>query len=199
MTSELAETNASKEWMPRAVGMLASWTMLPMLTRYSNQWNPMELNLLSIWRQLEFYLFIIIIIIFFWPRYSIPEERKKYAMQYKKVQKSSWNEPYSSSSFTKQSCSKMALYRWIKTERRWNKKVISLSSPDWSASLRSSLERKTWPNALIGRNDSTATGWKMWWVDVWIFHSLTSGCLFCCWTSLSRVLCWFVRHNVDKN
>jgi len=42
-------------------------------------------------------------------------------MQYKKVQKSSWNEPYSSSSFTKQSCSKMALYRWIKTESRWNK------------------------------------------------------------------------------
>ena len=38
------------------------------------------------------------IIIFFWPRYSIPEERKNYAMQYKKVQKSSWNEPYSSSS-----------------------------------------------------------------------------------------------------
>jgi len=64
MTSELAETNASKEWMPRAVGMLASWTMLPMLTRYSIQWNLMELNLLSIWRQLEFYLFIIIIIIF---------------------------------------------------------------------------------------------------------------------------------------
>jgi len=30
----------------------------------------------------------------------------------KKVQKSSWNEPYSSSSFTKQSCSKMALYRY---------------------------------------------------------------------------------------
>jgi len=34
---------------------------------------------------------------------------KKYAMPNKKVQKSSWNEPYSSSSsFTKQSCSKMA-------------------------------------------------------------------------------------------
>ena len=32
------------------------------------------------------------------------------------TRKSSWNEPYSSSSFTKQSCSKMALYRWIKTE-----------------------------------------------------------------------------------
>ena len=51
---------------------------------------------------------------FFWPRYSIPEEWKNYAMQYKKVQKSSWNEPYSSSSITKQSCSKMALYHWIK-------------------------------------------------------------------------------------
>ena len=30
--------------------------------------------------------------------YSIPRELKKYAMQYKKVQKTSWNEPYSSSS-----------------------------------------------------------------------------------------------------
>ena len=69
-----------------------------------------------------------------------------------------WNEPYSSSSFTKQSCSKMALYRWIRTESRWNKKLISLSSPDWSASLRPSFERKTWPDALIGPNDSTATG-----------------------------------------
>jgi len=39
-------------------------------------------------------------------------------MQYKKVQKSRCNEPYSSSSFTKQSCSKMALYRWIRTESR---------------------------------------------------------------------------------
>ena len=54
--------------------------------------------------------------------------------KYKKVQKSSWNEPYSSS-FTKQSCSKMALYHWIKTESRWNRKLISLSSSDWSASL----------------------------------------------------------------
>ena len=42
----------------------------------------------------------------------------------KKVHKSNWNEPYSSSSsFTKQSCRKMALYRWIKTEIRWNKNV----------------------------------------------------------------------------
>ena len=83
------------------------------------------------------YFSVIIIIIIIWPRYSIPEEWKNYAMQYKKVQKSSWNEPYSSS-FTKQSCSKMALYRWIRTESRWNKKLISVSSPDWSASLRRS-------------------------------------------------------------
>jgi len=57
--------------------------------------------------------------------------------------KSSWNEPYSSSSFTKLSCSKMAFYRWIKkTDSRWNKQLISLSSPDWPKSLRRSLERK---------------------------------------------------------
>ena len=30
------------------------------------------------------FIIIIIIIIFFWPRYSIPEERKNYAMQCKK-------------------------------------------------------------------------------------------------------------------
>jgi len=29
-----------------------------------------------------------LLLLFFWPRYSIPEEWKKYAMQYKKVQKS---------------------------------------------------------------------------------------------------------------
>ena len=38
-----------------------------------------------------------------------------------KVQKWSWNKPYSS--FTKLSCSKMALYRWIKTESRWSRKL----------------------------------------------------------------------------
>jgi len=74
---------------------------------------------------------------------------KKLCYVLQKVQKSNWNEPYSSSSFTKQSCSKMALYRWIRTESRWNKKLISLLSPDWSASLRPSLERKTRPDALL--------------------------------------------------
>ena len=46
----------------------------------------------TLWRYTN--LFIIIIIFLFWPRYSIPEERKNYAMQYEKVQKSSWNEPF---------------------------------------------------------------------------------------------------------
>ena len=53
---------------------------------------------------------IIIIINFFGPGTQFPGNEKNYAMQYRKVQKSSCNEPYSSS-FTKQSCSKMALYR----------------------------------------------------------------------------------------
>ena len=105
---------------------------------------------------------------FFDPGTQFPRKEKITLCNIKKVQKSSWNEPYSSSSFTKQSCSKMVLYRWIKTERRWNKKLISLSSPDWSASLRPSFERKTRPEALIGPNDSTATGWKIWWP--WIFE-----------------------------
>jgi len=40
-------------------------------------------------------IIIIILVLFFDPGYSIPRQWKKYAMQYKKVQKSSWNEPYS--------------------------------------------------------------------------------------------------------
>ena len=30
---------------------------------------------------------LLLLLLFFWPRYSIPEEWKNYAMQYKKVQK----------------------------------------------------------------------------------------------------------------
>jgi len=41
---------------------------------------------------------ITIIIFFFWSQYSIPREWKNYATQFKKVQKSSWSEPYSSNS-----------------------------------------------------------------------------------------------------
>jgi len=46
----------------------------------------------------------ICLLLFFTP---VLREWKNYAMQYKKVQKSSCNETYSSSSFTKQPCSKM--------------------------------------------------------------------------------------------
>jgi len=54
---------------------------------------------------------VVIIIIFFDPGTQFPGN-EEITLQYKKVQKSSWNEPYYSSSFTKQSCSKMmALYR----------------------------------------------------------------------------------------
>ena len=63
----------------------------------------------TLWRYTN--LFIIISIIILDPSTQFPGNEKNYAVQYKKVQKSSWNEPYSSSSFTKQSCSKMALYR----------------------------------------------------------------------------------------
>ena len=92
--------------------------------------------------------------VYIYPGTQFPWNEKNYALQYRKVQKSSWNEPYSSSSFTKQSCSKMASYLWIRTGSRWNKKLISQSSPDWSASLRPSFER-TRPDALIGLDQMT--------------------------------------------
>jgi len=51
----------------------------------------------------------ILLLLLFDPGTQFAGNEKNYAMQYKKVQKSGWNKPYSSS-FTKQSCSKMALY-----------------------------------------------------------------------------------------
>ena len=65
-------------------------------------------------------------------------------------EKSSWNGRYSSSSLTKLSCRRMALKRWIKKENLWNKKPISVSPPDWTQSMRPSLEKKVRPDALIG-------------------------------------------------
>jgi len=59
---------------------------------------------------MPFIIIIIIIIIILTLVLNSQGLKKNYAMQYRKVQKSSWNEPYSSS-FTKQSCSKMALGR----------------------------------------------------------------------------------------
>ena len=112
------------------------------------------------------------LLLFFDPGTQLTRNEKITLCNTKKVQKSSWNEPYSSSSFTKQSCSKMALYRWIRTESRWNKKLISVSSPDWSASLRPSFERKTRPEALIGPMQWLNGNWLKYVMslDVWISY-----------------------------
>jgi len=59
---------------------------------------------------------VIIIMIIFWTLNSKGMKTLRYAIQ--KVQKSSWNGPYSSSSFTKLLCSTMALYSSIKMESR---------------------------------------------------------------------------------
>ena len=63
---------------------------------------------------------------YFRPRYSIPRGQgiKTTLSNTRKVQKSSWNEVYSFFSFTKQSCSKMALNRWIRTESRRKKQSV---------------------------------------------------------------------------
>ena len=111
---------------------------------------------------------LLLILLFFYPGTQFPRKEKKlrYSIQQSTKIKLEWT--LLLSSFTKQSCSKMALYRWIRMESHWNKKLVSLSSPDWSASLLPSLERKTRSDALIRPNDSTATGWKMWWA--WMFE-----------------------------
>jgi len=54
---------------------------------------------------------LVIIIIILTPVLNSQGMKKITLCNTKKVQKSSWNKPYSSSSFTKQSCSNMALYR----------------------------------------------------------------------------------------
>jgi len=73
--------------------------------------GPSASEVTTLWRYTNTFIIIIIIIIIFYPGTQFPGNEKKYAIQYEKVQKSSWNERYFSSSFTKQSCSKMALYR----------------------------------------------------------------------------------------
>jgi len=54
---------------------------------------------------------VIVITVIFDPSTQFPGNGKITLCNTKKVQKSSWNEPYSSSSFTKQSRSKTPLYR----------------------------------------------------------------------------------------
>ena len=62
----------------------------------------------------------VIIVIFFWPSLSvISRDSKNYAMQ------RSWN-GRQSSCWTKLSCSKITLNRWIKIESRWYKQLASL-------------------------------------------------------------------------
>ena len=100
------------------------------------------------------------ILLFFDPSTQFPG-KKNYAMQRHNT-KTSWNGLYSSfSSFTKLSRSRIALKRWMRTESRWNKNLVSLSSPDWVESLRPSLDKNAHPDALIGPSDSTAIGWNM--------------------------------------
>jgi len=84
------------DWAPNVV---AAANYVVTLTRVTNE---RAMN----WVHLFYYYY------YFDPCTQFPGNEKNHAMQYKKVQKSSWNEPYSfSSSFAKQSCSKMALYR----------------------------------------------------------------------------------------
>ena len=72
---------------------------------------PPDSNMLDLVHAINLHIVVIIvviIIIFFLPRYSVPREKKNYAMQRKM---SSWNGPYSSSSFTKLSWSRIELKR----------------------------------------------------------------------------------------
>jgi len=72
--------------------------------------------MMHVYGEIAHYIRKFIIIIIFTPILNSQVVKEScYALQ--KVQKSSWNEPYSSS-FTKQSCSNMALYRWIRSESR---------------------------------------------------------------------------------
>jgi len=63
--------------------------------------GPSASKVTTLWR----YINLFIIIIIFLPQYSHTHRMKQLRYAIQKVQKSSWNEPYSSSSFTKQSCS----------------------------------------------------------------------------------------------
>ena len=91
-------------------------------------------------------IIIIIIIIFYTPVLSSQGEKKLcYA---KKNVKLEWS--LLLLLLQKLSWSRIALKRWIRTEILWNKKLISLSSPDWAESLRPRFVRNTQPDALIG-------------------------------------------------
>jgi len=127
-------------------------------------------------------LLILLLLLFLTPVLSSQGIKKlQYAIQ--KVQKSSWNEPYSSSSFAKQNCH--VTVRWhCTTESKWRVNEIKswfLCHHRPIRKLATELERKTRPDSLIGPNDSTALGCNVW--CVWMFEyftDLTSFTGSCC-------------------
>ena len=115
---------------------------------------------------------LLLLLLLFWPRYSIPEEWKNYAKLQKSTKiKLEWTLllPLLHKTVMQQD----GIVPLNQNGESLNKKLISLSSPDWSASLRPSFERKTRPEALIGPNDSTATGWKIWWAYYYYYYFLS--------------------------
>ena len=123
------------------------------------------------------------------------------------LQKSSWNESYSDSSFTKQSSSKMALQRWIKMESRWNVIIITVVAysviseyayftvlrVEWDAFL-STFPQETNPNYVKHAkllSCLTTTSWDcQWrWASVagrpWDTRCTGTGS---CWRPLAAVL-----------
>ena len=68
------------------------------------------------------------------------------------------------SSNTKPSCNKTELNRNIETEMRWNKKEVSLSSPELREILRPMSERNWRASQFKGPRDSKTIGWKQYYV-----------------------------------
>ena len=66
------------------------------------------------------------------------------------------------SSNTKPSCNKTEINRNSKTEMRWNKKEVSLSSSELREILRPRSERNWWASLFMGPRDSKANGWKQY-------------------------------------
>ena len=69
------------------------------------------------------------------------------------------------SSNTKPSCNKTELNRNSKTEIRWNKKEVSLSSPELREILRPRSERNWRASLFMGPRHSKAIGWKQYWLS----------------------------------
>ena len=63
-----------------------------------------------------------------------------------------------------------------KTDKRWNKKAVSRSSPVCWAILFPSVVRKSTADSLAGPRDSTAIGWKWYYYYYYYYHIHTSMC-----------------------